>query len=340
MRDGAWRLTLGAALACAAGLGVVVAVVALAAGALGIGSLLHVAVEESPGPSGSTRGRVDSSTAPATADDRVTRSGEPEPEPEPGREPAVDPSAAIPGFTFVETNAAGYPEFQHDESGIVFVRLPGGNFEMGSPPDEEGRGDDEGPVRSVELSSFLIAKYEVTQAQFRKVTGTNPSAFEGDDSRPVESVTWTELHAEDGFLARTGLWLPSEAQWEYACRGGASGPYAGTGKLDDTGWYRSDADPPTSPQPVGGKQPNGFGLHDMHGNVYEWCEDVYDAGFYARPEASLQDPQSLGNSGRKVSRGGAWDRRPFTCRSANRARTSADFRAIFMGFRVAFRPPP
>ena len=206
MRDGAWRLTLGAALACAAGLGVVVAVVALAAGALGIGSLLHVAVEESPGPSGSTRGRVDSSTAPATADDRVTRSGEPEPEP--GREPAVDPSAAIPGFTFVETNAAGYPEFQHDESGIVFVRLPGGKFEMGSPPDEEGRGDDEGPVRSVELSSFLIAKYEVTQAQFRKVTGTNPSAFEGDDSRPVESVTWTELHAEDGFLARTGLWSP------------------------------------------------------------------------------------------------------------------------------------
>jgi formylglycine-generating enzyme required for sulfatase activity len=118
---------------------------------------------------------------------------------------------------------------------------------MGSPPDEEGRFTDEGPVHTVSLSPFLIAKYETTQAEYAAVMAghatlsATPSQNVGSaplsDQRPVETVSWDDLNLTDGFLERTGLVLPSEAQWEYACRAGTSGPYAGNGVLDDMGWY-------------------------------------------------------------------------------------------------------
>jgi formylglycine-generating enzyme required for sulfatase activity len=156
---------------------------------------------------------------------------------------------------------------------------------MGSPESEAGRGTDESPVHTVSLSPFLIAKYEVTQNEYKTVMqmpppGVNddPSSVKGDDL-PVESVSWNDLLVADGFLERTGLSLPNEAQWEYAARAGTPEPYSGTASVDDMGWYDDNSD--DEPHEVGTKQPNQFGLHDMHGNVYEWCEDVYKEAYYS-----------------------------------------------------------
>ena len=150
-------------------------------------------------------------------------------------------SIDIEGFIFVEKNEQGYDEYTHDASGIRFVHLPGGEFEMGSPDTEVGRLSDEAK-HTVKLSPFLIAKYEVTQAAYATVMKDPPAflsatpAYFGGENRPVEQVSWNDLKHPDGFLGRTGFSLPSEAQWEYACRAGTTSAFAGNGILDDMGW--------------------------------------------------------------------------------------------------------
>ncbi len=231
-------------------------------------------------------------------------------------------------------NVQGYPEYRHRQSGIVFVRLPGGTFRMGSPETEEGREADEGPVHEVTLSPFLIAKYEVTQAAWKRVMGSNPSGFKGDDL-PVERVSWDDCQE---FCRKTGLKLPSEAQWEYACRAGVDGPFSGTGRLADIAWYDKNSGETT--HPVGKKTANGFGLHDLHGNVWEWCEDVYDEEFYARAAASRKDPVCRSGSGLRVPRGGSWYDSARYCRSALRGWNEPADRYLNLGFRPAFFPLP
>jgi formylglycine-generating enzyme required for sulfatase activity len=241
-------------------------------------------------------------------------------------------------------NVQGFPEYRHRQTGIVFVRLPGGMFWMGAQKtdpkgqnyDPDALGRSEGPVHEVTLSPFMIGKYEVIQAQWKSVMGSNPSGFKGDD-RPVEQVSWDDIQ---GFEAKTGLRLPSEAQWEYACRGGSSTPFAGTGNLDDLGWYEDGATGLHGgiTHPVGKKSANGFGLHDMHGNVREWCEDVYDAEFYSKPEASEMNPICQAGSGR-VFRGGSWDDDAVGCRSAYRAGNDPAVHHGLVGFRVVYRLP-
>jgi formylglycine-generating enzyme required for sulfatase activity len=247
----------------------------------------------------------------------------------------------IAGFTFVGTNAQGYPEYTQDSSGILFVRLPGGSFNMGSPAGETGHQTNEGPVHTVSLRPFLIAKHEVTQAEYEAVmTGppvgllATPSFFTGPQL-PVEKVSWDDLHLADGFLERTGLSLPSEAQWEYASRAGTSGPYAGTGNLDEMGWYSSNSGFVT--HPFASKLANQFGLHDMHGNVYEWCDDVYKSDFYADDVPGF-DPVTLG-SGNRVLRGGDFNGIATFCRSANRHNGLPSLRTGDIGFRPAFPLP-
>jgi formylglycine-generating enzyme required for sulfatase activity len=252
----------------------------------------------------------------------------------------------LEGFSFVAENAQGYAEYTHDETGIEFVLLPGGEFEMGSPDTEEGRSSGEGPVHTVKLSPFLIAKYEVTQAQYEAVMAGNlaglnatPSGNYGnaplDPERPVEQVSWNDLKAADGFLDRTGLSLPSEAQWEYACRAGQSSSYSVT--VDDMGWYSGNSG--GSHHPVGTKQANQFGLFDMHGNVWEWCEDVYDSRFYNNVELrGGPDPVATSGSGNRVIRGGLFFIFGSYCRSANRL-FFPSFRSDGFGFRPA-RPLP
>jgi formylglycine-generating enzyme required for sulfatase activity len=211
-------------------------------------------------------------------------------------------------FESLGRNAQGYPEYRHRQTGIDFVLLPGGKFLMGAQrtdptepnydPDAE---NDEGPVHEVTVRPYLIAKYEVTQAHWKTIMGSNPSYFKGKVDRPVEGFSWEYVQK---FKAKTGLHLPTEAQWEFACRGRTSTPYSGTGKLDDMGWCKENSGGTT--HPVGTKAPNGFGIYDMHGNVAEWCEDVYDKDFYQKPEAGQNDPRADVESEKRVTRGGCW----------------------------------
>jgi formylglycine-generating enzyme required for sulfatase activity len=250
-------------------------------------------------------------------------------------------------FESLGMNMKGLPEYRHRKTGIVFVRLAGGSFFMGAQssdpmgqnydPDAKDRGKpiDDGPVHEVTLSPFMIGKYEVTQGQWRRVMGSDPSRFTGDVDRPVERVSWEDIQ---GFEAKTGFVLPSEAQWEYACRGGTTTPFAGTGKLDDMGWFSSNGAGVT--HAVGQKAPNDFGIHDMHGNVWEWCEDNDEKGFYAKPDATKPNPVATAGSGARRIRGGSVNHLDWQCRSAIRGKGSPDGRLDTLGFRVSFYPVP
>ena len=211
---------------------------------------------------------------------------------------------------------------------MEFVWIRPGSFKMGSPSSERGCDDesrhcqDEGPVHKVEISQgFWLGKYEVTQGQWKAVMGRNPSEFQGDDQRPVERVSWRDVHAFIGWLndaAGDSLYrLPSEAEWEYACRAGSSGRWAGR-RLGDYAWYRKNSGYGT--QAVGGKSPNRWGLHDMHGNVAEWVQDWYDEGYYA--SSSRVDPRGPASGSYRVLRGGHFISSAQYVRSALRYHTS------------------
>jgi formylglycine-generating enzyme required for sulfatase activity len=209
------------------------------------------------------------------------------------------------------------------------VLIPAGTFMMGSP---DGVGDnDEHPQHQVSVQSFYMGKYEVTQAQWRAVMGTNPSNFKGDNL-PVENVSWndaTEFCRKLSQMTGREYRLPSEAEWEYACRAGTTGDYAGN--LDAMAWYFSNSGSQT--HPVGQKQPNSFGLYDMHGNVWEQCEDWYHDSYNGAPtdgSAWL----SGGDSSRRVYRGGSWGRYAVGLRSANRNGSGTGYRDDLVGLRV------
>jgi formylglycine-generating enzyme required for sulfatase activity len=204
------------------------------------------------------------------------------------------------------------------EDGVVFVFLPGGRFLMGSPEGEAGRKPKGEALHDVELAPFLIAKYEINQSQWTRIVAANPSRVLGPDL-PVDSLSW--LAARE-FCRKAGHDLPSEAQWEFACRGGMTGPYGFDGPLDEAGWYLENSGNTT--RPVGRKLPNRFGLFDMHGNVIEWCRDVYDPDYYRKPEASGRDPvnEPPGSPGDartdRVLRGGPFSGKAEYCRCADR----------------------
>lgn len=245
-------------------------------------------------------------------------------------------------FEPLGVNAYGLPEYRHRQTGIVMVRLPGGTFWMGAqktdpngPNYDPAAEEDEGPVHEVRLSPLLIGKFEVTQAQWKMVSKTNPSHFTGDENRPVDGVFWEDIQE---FEAKTGLALPTEAQWEYACRGGTTTVFAG--KLDDLGWF--DGNNGGTTHSVGQKAANGFGLHDLHGNVWECCEDVYDEAFYGKPEAAGPDAvstTSFAGHGHFV-RGGSWSDDAGFCRSASRIGDPPTHLYGILGFRAAYYSVP
>jgi formylglycine-generating enzyme required for sulfatase activity len=175
-----------------------------------------------------------------------------------------------------------------EAAGIEFVKIQPGEFMMGCSANDNACNDDEKPAHRVRITkSFEIGKYEVTQAQWKAVMGTNPSVMQGD-ARPVESISKGEaqeflskLNAlNDGYRYR----LPTEAEWEYAARAGSTGAY--TGKLDEIAWYAGNSEDET--HPVGKKKPNAWGLYDMEGNVREWVQDFYAANYYSTSPA--EDP--------------------------------------------------
>ena len=223
-----------------------------------------------------------------------------------------------------------------------FVAIPGGTFTMGSPPNEKGRYDDEGPQHEVTVQPFYMGKYEVTQAQYQAIMGENPSSFKGDN-RPVERVSWDdavkfckELSTKIGKTVR----LPSEAEWEYATRAGTTTPfYFGSTLTGDLANYRATRTYASESEgvyrrettPVGQFPPNAFGLYDLHGNVWEWVEDDWHQNYQGVPN---DGSAWVNNSITKVVRGGSWDLSPWYCRSAYRDRWFRDDRINFNGFRV------
>ena len=220
---------------------------------------------------------------------------------------------------------------------LEMVEISGGKFRMGSP---EGEGhDDERPQHEVTVPNFFMGKYPVTQAQYEAVMGKNPSRFkENGANRPVEKVSWNnakEFCRKLSELTGKNYRLPSEAEWEYACRAGTQTKYYfgdSDSNLDEFAWYGSNSESRT--HEVGEKLANAFGLHDMHGNVWEWCEDSWHDNYKKAPTdgSAWVDKKSEGY----VSRGGSWSNYAVNCRSAFRDNGfNADFDLINSnGFRV------
>ena len=243
----------------------------------------------------------------------------------------VEPDAAI------VTDAAGRErmkqtglpwKIRHDATGIELLLCPPGEFLMGSPEAEEGRSDDERQHPRTIRKPFYIGRTEVTQEQWRKVKGTDPSWFKSSRN-PVENVSWNDCQS---FLGGSGgqLRLPSEAEWEYACRAGTTGAFAGD--LDALAWFQGNSG--RAAHEVGQKRGNSWGLHDMHGNVWEWCEDQYSADY---PPQGDQSTSTLGGPFR-VIRGGSWYSFSDYCRSAIRDGNDPGVTGISIGFRVVLAP--
>ncbi len=227
--------------------------------------------------------------------------------------------------------------------GMKFVLIPAGSFVIGSPPDEAGRGDDETQHRVTLTKGFCMGVTEVTHGQWRQIMGNNPSHFQecGDDC-PVELVSWNDCqefirrlnHLEVGNRYR----LPTEAEWEYACRAGskmafASGSITETGcglepNLATMGWYCGNSG--KKPHPVARKKPNVFGLYDMHGNIWEWCEDWYGA----YPSGHVTDPTGPSSGAGRLLRGGGWHEDATDCRSALRVGRPPGSKAGTIGLRL------
>ena len=214
--------------------------------------------------------------------------------------------------------------------GVEFVWVPGGCFEMGS----NAGNSDEKPVHKVCVDGFWMGKYEVTQGQWQKIMGNNPARFKKGSNYPVEYVSWEDCRSFIGKLnGRNGktFRLPTEAEWEYACRsGGRDEKYAGGNDLGRVAWYRSNSG--SSTHTVCGKAANGLGLYDMTGNVWEWCLDWYGKNYYS--SSPTDNPQGPSSGSLRVNRGGSWDYYPWGLRSAYRSRYVSSSRYISLGFRL------
>ena len=210
---------------------------------------------------------------------------------------------------------------------FAFRWCPAGTFTMGSLTSEDGRYDDETQHRVTLTKGFWMLETEVTQKQWKAVMGNNPSYFKGDDL-PVECVSWKDCQEFCEKCTKLGLpvQLPSEAQWEYACRAGSTGAYAGN--LDEMAWHSSNSGNKT--HPVGTKKANAWGLYDMHGNVWEWYQDWYAKEY---PSGSVTDPTGPSSGSLRVGRGGSWVSNAGQCRSVDGYVNEPDNRSGNLGFR-------
>ena len=234
--------------------------------------------------------------------------------------PAAAAAAAEPSKTWANT------------LGMAFVLIPAGSFEMGS---ESGDADEQ-PVQPVTIDKpFYVGQFEVTQAQWHAVMENDPSQFTDDPNRPVESVSWNDAQE---FIAKLNTMepgatyrLPTEAEWEYAARAGSTAAYAFGGdaaQLDAYAWYADNAGNTT--HPVGEKQPNAWGVHAMHGGVWEWVQDRY--GPY--PSETVTESVGPPPGNRRVIRGGSWLSPAEDCRAASRSHAHPTFRGANVGFRL------
>jgi formylglycine-generating enzyme required for sulfatase activity/serine/threonine protein kinase len=274
-----------------------------------------------------------------------------------------------PSKAFVN-NVPAYPESVANAIGMTMKLIPAGTFMMGSP---QGEGDDdEHPLHPVRITRpFYLGAHEVTQSQYEALMGTNPSWFSANRKgyarvagqstirHPVENVSWLDavkfcnrlsekerlaaFYRLDGEKVTVPDWngpgyrLPTEAEWEYACRGNAVTRYSfgdDAARLGEFGWYFANSDGGT--HVVGEKSSNQFGLYDMHGNVWEWCWDGHDIGYYTQSPSN--DPRGVDGASCRVFRGGGWLHDPRDARSAYRDWSSPGYRYDFLGFRLARVP--
>ena len=249
--------------------------------------------------------------------------------------------------------------------GMKFIHLPAGEFRMGSPFAEPQRSSDESLHDITLTQPFSIGVFEVTQSEYERVMGTNPSGFTSrrradlKDTRqfPVEQVSWddanefcrvlSELSAEQ--VAERTYRLPTEAEWEYACRAGTTnvktpfniGSSLSSPQANFHGKYPYGTAPPgpslQRTTKVGSYKPNAIGLYDMHGNVWEWCWDKYNRDYYLNGPKS--DPRGPRGGDRRISRGGSWRNNATRCRAAFRGKYAPAVRIDNVGFRVIFTIP-
>jgi formylglycine-generating enzyme len=263
----------------------------------------------------------------------------------------------------VATTAGKEPVGVVSKSGVEMVYLPGGSFSMGS---SQGN-PDEMPVHQVALTAFAIDKFEVTQEMFAKVQLPNPSHWQDTPKKPVERVRWRDAKQfcnERSLLealkpcynekttdwdcdyTASGYRLPTEAEWEYACRAGSDGPYdfGQADKLRQYAWFTDNSDQKT--HATGEKKPNRWGICDLYGNVSEWCEDVYSPTYYKESApADPNGPPSPGKDVKRVIRGGSWKSSADMCRATFRqgertGDTDACFLTDYCGFRCVRRMTP
>ena len=226
---------------------------------------------------------------------------------------------------------------------LEMVLIPAGEFLMGSSDSDKDAAPDKKPQHRVRITKpFYLGKYLVTQEQWEVVMGGNPSHFKGPKN-PVEQVSWDDCQKFLGKLnKRQGspagkFALPTEAQWEYACRVGSTTRYYfgnDEARLGDYAWYGKNSD--SKAHPVGEKKPNAFGLYDMHGNVWEWCQDWLENGYYAT--SPTDDPGGPPSGSSRVFRGGSWNSPAEECRSAYRTCGEPGFRNFHVGLRVSRVP--
>jgi formylglycine-generating enzyme required for sulfatase activity len=260
----------------------------------------------------------------------------------------------VPGLAKVQAKLGGASSGGTNSIGMKFVAIAAGSFEMGSPSSEKDRGSDESQHRVRLTKSFLMATTEVTQGQWQAVMGSNPSRFSscGADC-PVEKVSWFDavkfanaLSKKEGLRAAyrisgwsvswdksaNGYRLPTEAEWEYAARGGQSHVYSGSNTVSSVGWTKENSGSKT--HKVAGKRANAWGLYDMTGNVWEWVWDRY--GNYG---GSSTDPVGPQSGDIRVFRGGSWSIKPAFARVAFRFRKFPDYRGNDLGLRLVRTNP-
>lgn len=247
-------------------------------------------------------------------------------------------------FEYLGVNEQGFREYRHNQSGIVMILVPSGSYWVGTSEKQsetvlDGVEDREESLyleerRRLIVERFLIAKWEVTQAEWERVTGKTPTldylrppvGFDLDpilqDELPARHVSWTDCKE---FCDRTALDIPTEVHWEIACRAGTDGMFGGTGRIEDMGWYGGNSD--QRDHKVGAKRANGFGIHDMHGNVAEWCADAADEG-------------GSHSSNLRAIRGGGFLDSSWRCRSSFRAFLPVDLKTMEIGFRPAYYDVP
>ena len=249
-------------------------------------------------------------------------------EPEETEESPLFAQADNPGSTEI---------FISPSTGIQFVLIPAGEFEMGSSSEEKERSDSESPLHKVTIqNSFYLGRSAVTQKQWKTIMKNNPSHFKGED-RPVEMISWAdaqqfimklnEIEGTDKYR------LPSEAEWEYACRAGTQTRcFFGEDEsiLDEYAWHIENSGGKT--HAVGLKKPNPWGLYDMHGNVWEWVQDKWHENYNGAPLDGTAWEE--GNSSNRVSRGCSWLCNKGFCRSAGRFKREPESRFANLGFRV------